>query len=104
MPIESHRVPRTSAIGLALVAHLFLVFLLLPAHEKGAVRLVPQELKSTQITSQRAHLTYNAKAVDMQTHPKPERHQSRRTLTSPSGIRCAICSSKWTPRAGQQRS
>jgi TonB family protein len=84
MLIEWQRVPRTSAIGLAVAVHVFLLFLLLPVREKGAVRLVSQELKGTQITLQRTHLTYNAKAVDKQAHQKPEHHRNRRRLTSPA--------------------
>jgi len=70
MLIEWQRVPRTSAIALAVVTHVFLVFLLLPAHQKGAVHLVSQELKSVQIISAKTHLIYNAKAVTMQAQRK----------------------------------
>lgn len=79
MLIEWQRVPRTSAIGLAAVAHLFLVFLFLPARQKGSVYLVPQELQNVQLTSMKTHLTYSAKAVAIQAHHNAARHRNTRT-------------------------
>lgn len=66
MLIEWQRVPRKSAIGWAVAAHAFLVFLLLPAREKGAVHLVPVQLKSVEVTSRKPHLIYRSKAVGVQ--------------------------------------
>lgn len=61
MLIEWQRVPRKSAIGWAVLAHVFLVFLLLPAREKGAVHIVPLQLKSVEVTSRKPHLVYKSK-------------------------------------------
>lgn len=85
MLVEWQRVPRTSAIGLAVAAHLFLVFLFLPARQRGAVHLVPQELKNVQITSQRAHLTYSAKAAELPAPRKVPRHRNPRMPMIPAG-------------------
>lgn len=66
MLIEWQRVPRKSAIGLAVVAHVVLVFLLLPAREKGTVHLVTLQLKSVEVNSVRAHLVYRSKTTGVQ--------------------------------------
>lgn len=78
MLVEWQRVPRTSAIGLAAAAHLLLVFLLLPARQRGSVRLVPQELEVVRLTSKKTYLTYSAKAVAMQARRKVARYRSTR--------------------------
>lgn len=63
--IKWPRVPRTSAILLATFAHVFVIFLLLPAREKGAVHLVPQELRQA-ATSGGTHLVYRSKTSLLQ--------------------------------------
>ena len=58
--IKWPRVPRTSAILLATFAHVFVIFLMLPAREKGAVHLVPQEFQKA-TTSGGTRLIYRSK-------------------------------------------
>jgi TonB family protein len=84
MLIEWQRVPRTSAIGLAVVMHVFLVFLLLPAPQKGEVHLVPPELKTVQITSEKAHLIYSAKNAETRAKLQMERHRRTPTPVHPA--------------------
>lgn len=55
--------------------HVFLVFLLLPAPQKGEVHLVPQELKTVQITSGKAHLIYSANTAGMRAKLQMEHHR-----------------------------
>ena len=66
MLIEWQRVPGKSAVGLAVVAHVVIVFLLLPAHEKGAVHLAPRQLKNVEVTFAKAHLVYRSKTAETQ--------------------------------------
>lgn len=67
-----------------MAAHVFVVFLLLPAREKGAVHLASQKLEEVQLTSKKTHLTYSATAVYMQVHQKAARHRSTRTPMAPA--------------------
>lgn len=66
MLIEWQRVPRKSAIGWAIAAHVFLIFLLIPAREKGTVHLVPLQLKSVEVTSRKPPLIYRSKTAGVQ--------------------------------------
>lgn len=84
MLIQWQRVPRTSAIALAVVAHVFVVFLFLPASETGAVHLVPQELKSAQIVSEKTHLIYSGKTAQMLAPRKAARRRSIPTPVAPA--------------------
>lgn len=60
MPVEWQTVPRKSAVALAVVLHVMLVFLLLPARQKGTVRLVPPALESVKVTSARNQIVYRS--------------------------------------------
>ena len=84
IPIEWQRVPRSSAIGLTVVVHLFLVFLLIPARQKGSVHVVQAELKSVQVTSTKPHLIYSAKDAAIQMPRKLVHHRSTRAPVLPA--------------------
>lgn len=84
MLIEWQRVPRKSAIGWAVLAHAFLLFLLLPAREKGAVHLVPLQLESVEVVSARSPLVYRSKTAGVQATRTPPIHQKTRAPAIPS--------------------
>jgi TonB family protein len=84
MLIEWQRVPRTSAIGLAAVAHLFLIFLFLPARQTGSVHLVSQELQNVPIISKKTHLIYRGMTAEMPAPRKMAPHRSTRTPVVPA--------------------
>ena len=65
--------------------HVFLVFLLLPAPQKGEVHLVPQELKTLQITSGKAHLIYSAKTAGTRAKLQMEHHRRTPIPVHPAG-------------------
>jgi TonB family protein len=84
MLIKWQRVPRKSAIGLAVAAHVFLIFLFLPARQVGSVHLVSQEPQNAQITSKKTHLIYHGVTADMLTPRKLPRRQSKRPPAAPT--------------------
>lgn len=91
MLIESQRVPRNSAIALAAVAHVVLVFLILPAREKGAVHLVTPQLKSVEVSSGRTHLVYRSKTAGVQVSRTTTIHRktSAPVVTAESALQSA---------------
>jgi hypothetical protein len=93
MLIEWQRVPRASAVGLAVLAHVFLVFLLLPART-GAVHLVPHEFKNVEMNSGRARLVYGSKTVGVQArrvvHTPRNHHQTPVATAGPDAQTAAL--------------
>lgn len=85
MLIEWQRVPRSSAVGLAVLAHVFLVFLLLPARERGAVHLVPQEFNNVEMHSGKTPLVYRSNSVGMQARRVVHIPRHHQTPVAPAG-------------------
>src|SRR5437588_7537960 len=77
MLIEWDRVPRSSAILLAILAHFLVASLIFLSWSAGKVRILPQEYKSAQTISGAAQLAYNSKSPQPYAGPAHIRRKMR---------------------------